>query len=136
MPETTQKLEGLWQMVRAELDGEEAPELVAQRTQLEFTTGEYVVSFDGQIIDCGLFTTEVTGDTMILTLYGKSGPNAGRIIPCIYQQVGERLRICYGLSGIAPPSFSTTGLRQSYLATYRRTQKITPSSPDPMAPTD
>lgn len=107
-------------MVRAELDGEQAPELVAQRTQLELKDGEYLVRFDEQIIDRGTFESVSDGELKMLTLRGNSGPNAGRTIPCIYQHVGERLRICYGLSGAAPAGFTTTGLRQCYLATYRR----------------
>lgn len=113
-------LDGCWQMVRAELDGEQAPELVAQRTELELRDGEYLVRFDEQVIDRGSFEAVANGDLKTLVLRGKSGPNAGRTIPCIYQHVGERLRICYGLSGIAPTGFTTTGLRQCYLATYRR----------------
>jgi uncharacterized protein (TIGR03067 family) len=113
-------LDGLWQMVRAELDGEQAPELVAQRTQLELSAGEYTVRFDDQVIDRGLFECSTTVDANRLVLRGTAGPNAGRTIPCIFQRVGDRLRICYGLSGAAPTGFTTAGLRQCYLATYRR----------------
>ena len=123
MPHSSSVLDGFWQMVRAELDGEQAPELVAQRTELELRNEVYFVRFDEQIIDRGVFETTTNGELKSLTLRGESGPNAGRTIPCIYQHVGDRLRICYGLSGAAPAGFTTTGLRQCYLATYRRSTR-------------
>lgn len=119
-PTKQHPLEGIWQMVRAELDGEQAPELVAQRTQLELRNGEYMVRFDDQIIDRGWYESPSDAELKSLKLHGNAGPNAGRTIPCIYQHVGDRLRICYGLGGVAPTGFTTIGLRQCYLATYRR----------------
>lgn len=113
-------LDGRWQMVRAELDGEAAPELVAQRTELTFEQGAYVVHFDARIADRGTFELSATLEAKTLILRGRSGPNAGRTIPCIYQLVGDRLRICYGLDGIAPTAFATAARQQRYLATYRR----------------
>jgi len=113
-------IDGIWQMVRAELSGDEAPELVAQRTTLELSSGKYSVRFDGSIVDHGTF--EISADSSIksLRLSGISGPNAGRVIRGIYQRVRDRLRICYGLDGIQPSDFATSTGQNRYLATYRR----------------
>lgn len=113
-------LDGHWRMVRAELDGESAPDLVVQRTELTFEQGTYVVRFDAQISDRGTFELSANLETKTLILHGQSGPNAGRTLPCIYQLAGDRLRICYGLDGIAPTGFTTGPRQQRYLATYRR----------------
>ncbi|HTO04892.1 MAG TPA: TIGR03067 domain-containing protein [Opitutus sp.] len=117
---TDPSLEGTWQMVRAEHAGAEAPQLVAQRTLLEFTRETYLVRFDGDIIDQG--RVEVIRSNLLKTvlLFGTSGPNRGRTLNCIYQQVGDRLRICYGLDGVQPSEFSTKSGQNRYLAIYRR----------------
>jgi uncharacterized protein (TIGR03067 family) len=107
-------------MVRAEMNGESAPELIAQRTQLELIGDRYFVRFDGQITDRGTFELSANIEAKTLVLRGKTGPNAGRTIPCIYQLVGDRLRICYGLDGLAPTEFATAEKQPRYLATYRR----------------
>lgn len=120
MTEPLQSLEGTWQMVRAELCGEAAPELVAQHTTLELANGEYAVRFEGNVVDKGTFELGGVIDATTMLLRGTSGPNAGRSIPCTYQLKGDRLRVCYGLDGIAPTEFSTNSSNQRYLATYRR----------------
>ncbi len=107
-------------MVRAEHHGESAPDLVAQRTEVQLGEGRYVVRFDGQPIDSGLIEHGTSKEIKTITLRGHSGPNTGRTIPCIYQLVGDRLRICYGLDGDLPTEFSAATGQQRYLATYRR----------------
>ena len=113
-------LEGTWQMVRAEYAGEQAPDLVARRTVLEFTHETYLVRFDGAIVDQGRAEMNRFGSITTLLLSGISGPNQGRTLVCIYQQVGDRLRICYGLDGIQPSEFTTKSGQNRYLATYQR----------------
>lgn len=112
------EITGRWQMIRAELDGESAPEMVTSRMILELGAGSYAVVYAGEISDAGSWENGTNAG--ILTLVGQRGPNAGRRIPCIYQLAGDRLRVCYGLDGKEPASFSTTGQTQRYTATYRR----------------
>ena len=108
--------EGIWQPVYAELDGEEAPAEVLQQTVVEFSDGEYFVSFGGQISDQGTYTADAAG----LTLSGLDGPNAGRVIPCIFKFAGETLSICYGLGGARPKKFAAGSGTQLYLVNYKR----------------
>ena len=112
------ELTGRWQMIRAELDGESAPEMVTSRMILELGDGSYAVVYAGEISDAGEWQGGTAAGT--LTLLGNRGPNSGRRIPCIYQLAGDRLRVCYGLDGAEPAGFSTAGLKQRYTATYRR----------------
>ncbi len=109
-------LPGRWEMIKAELAGEDAPDLLALRIELELTAVTYVVRFAGEVADRGTYVR----DGHSLTLTGTAGPNQGRIIPCILQQVGDRLRVCYGLDGTAPTEFTTKTGVQHYLATYKR----------------
>ena len=119
-PAPASSLQGTWQLVRAELDGEQAPELVVQRTVLEFHLRKYFVRFDGAIVDQGRVEMNRSSPPKKFVLSGTSGSNQGRTLSCIYQQVGDRLRICYGLDGIQPSGFSTKTGQNRYLATYRR----------------
>jgi uncharacterized protein (TIGR03067 family) len=112
------ELTGRWQMIRAELDGESAPEMVTSRMIFELGADSYAVVYAGEISDAGAWESGAAPGT--LALQGHRGPNAGRRIPCIYQLAGDRLRVCYGLDGNEPSSFSTSGQTQRYTATYRR----------------
>ena len=107
---------GIWQPVYAELDGEEAPIEVLQQTVVEFSLGEYFVSFGGEISDQGSYLLDSFG----LTLSGLAGPNAGRVIPCIFKCGGDTLTICYGLDGARPKKFATRSGQGLYLVNYQR----------------
>ena len=109
-------LTGRWEMIKAELAGENAPDMLALRVVLELTSVTYAVSFAGQVADRGTYV--LAGES--LTLTGTEGPNQGRTISCILQQRGDLLRVCYGLDGTAPTGFTTKPDVQHYLATYRR----------------
>lgn len=105
-------------MVRAELGGESAPDLLVAHTTIELGTGRYAVRFEGRVVDAG---TVESVDASALTLRGDAGPNAGRTIRCRYQVRGDRLRVCFGLDGVLPTEFVTAAGDQRYLAVYRRT---------------
>lgn len=112
-------IDGVWQLVRAELDGDPAHELLVDNTVLEFKAGTYTVRYAGETADQGTVELGSGTDPASFLLRGQSGPNAGKTIPCIYQRVGERLRVCYGLDGVPPTRFSTAIGEQRYLAVYR-----------------
>mgnify|MGYP000909813388 CR=1 FL=1 len=111
-------LAGTWEMIRAELGGEQSPELIALRIELEFAANAYTVRFGGQIADRG---TVEAHSPAAFTLTSTDGPNRGRVIPCLYQLAGDRLRICFGMDGSKPENYSTAK-SSNYLATYRRTE--------------
>jgi uncharacterized protein (TIGR03067 family) len=111
-----QSLEGIWQPVYAEHEGEEAPKMMLDRMEIELTGGEYAVRFGGVTADQGTYVIDAGG----LTLAGMIGPNAGKSIPCIFRFTGGDLSICYGLGGTRPARFASTEGSQIYLATYRR----------------
>src|SRR4051812_21484452 len=68
MTATTPQLEGRWQLVHAHYAGEQAPELVTQKTQVEFDGARYRVRYAGEIVDHGTYEIAVTQlmRTMIL----------------------------------------------------------------------
>ena len=113
---TAHPLEGLWQPLYAEFDGEEAPKMMLEKMELELTRGEYAVRFGGVTADQGTYVVDAGG----LTLAGMIGPNAGRTIPCLCKFAGPVLSICYGLSGTRPKKFATAAGQQLYLVNYQR----------------
>ncbi len=114
------KLEGKWQMVRAELAGEVAPNLVTEHIVLVLAFGDYEVRYGNEISDRGTFVLDATSPQRRLILTGIEGTNAARTIPCLFQLAGDRLRVCFGLDGESPVDFTTGPDSQRYLATYRR----------------
>lgn len=113
-------LQGTWQMIRAELSGEAAPELVIRKTVVALTAATYEVHFGGEIVDRGTYVIGGTEAPTTIVLHGEAGPNAGRTIPCLVQLKGDRLRVCYGLDGTLPSEMTTEPGQPRYLATYRR----------------
>ena len=113
-------LHGIWEMIRAESDGEPSADLLALRVELHLAADTYHVHFAGELADQGTYTRTSDSPHPPLILLGAHGPNAGRTIPCIYQLVGDRLRVCYGLDGTTPTAFATAAGSPHYLAIYRR----------------
>jgi uncharacterized protein (TIGR03067 family) len=113
-------LDGTWEMIRAESGGEPSTDLLALRVELRLTADTYQVHFAGELADQGTYSRTPADTHAALILLGAKGPNAGRTIPCIYQLVGDRLRVCYGVDGTMPTEFATTPGSAHYLATYRR----------------
>lgn len=109
-------LPGKWLPVRAELDGQPAPDLALQQMEFHLTETAYSVRFANEIYDAGTFTRTDTA----LVLSATRGPHDGRVINAIYQLAGDRLRICYALDGTVPSEFKTAPDSARYLVTYRR----------------
>ncbi len=112
-------IDGRWQLLRAEMDGEVAPELLTMKTELEFKSGEYIVRFGGNITDRGTYELGTANNSTLLILRGSEGPNTGHVIPCLVQHVGNRLRVCYGLDGVLPTDYQATKGMNRYSAKYR-----------------
>ena len=113
-------LAGHWQIVSAELAGEQMPDLVAHKIEVELAHGTYTVRFGGEVADQGTFALGPHPTAKALTLKGVAGTNAGRTIPAIYRFDGPHLHICYGLDGAAPGAFVTQAGTAHFLAMYRR----------------
>ncbi len=112
-------LEGCWQQLYAELEGQPAPVEVLHQTEFEIRGGHYFVRFGRVTADTGALFVE-TDAGHHLTLRGTAGPNAGRTIPCLFKFIDDTLMICFGLGGTRPPNFRTAPDSQLYLCTYRR----------------
>ncbi|HWA11338.1 MAG TPA: TIGR03067 domain-containing protein [Opitutaceae bacterium] len=116
---TVDGLDGRWQPLRAELDGQAAPDEVLEQTELEFAGDRYRVRFGGRIADAGIWA-RISHAPGTLILHGHEGTNAGRSLPSLYQLAGNRLRLCVGLDGRPPEGFAAGAGSNCYLVTYRR----------------
>ncbi len=105
-------------MVRASYNGDNAPELVTQRTVVEISRGAYQIRFDQNPVESGAISQDAGARTLVLL--AESGTNRGRTIRCLYQRTGDRLRICFGLDGHQPSEFTAKAGENRYLATYRK----------------
>lgn len=112
-------LDGRWQLLRAKLNGEDAPPLITSNTQIVFIDGRYHVVFGDQIVESGVFTSDTAFHVRTLMLHSTEGTHRGRNIPCIYRYAGELLQICYGLDGVTPTTFRAVVGENRYLAIYR-----------------
>ncbi len=115
-------LTGTWLPIRAELDGELAPQEALEIIRLILSPDHYQVTFGGESSDEGDFHSREENEDLVFKLTGKKGVNAGRVIRAIARLRGDRLRICYGLDGQHPADFSTAPNSGRYLVNYRREQ--------------
>ena len=111
-------------MLRAELNGESAPELVTAKTELEFTATTYAVRYAGNVMDNGTYELGPEANPQNLVLRSIAGTNSGREIPCIYQLKGNRLRISFGIEGGSPLAFSAPLRGSYYCAVYGLKQPV------------
>lgn len=117
---TPHPIEGTWLPFKAELSGEIAPELALSKISLTLQTGAYSVEFGGEPTDSGTYELGFHTEIHTLTLVSLKGTNKGRTIPSIFQLVGDRLRVCYGLDGETPKTFAAPAGSKLYLVSYRR----------------
>ncbi len=115
---STSTLVGHWLPLKAFLSGAPAPELVITKTQLHLRAdGSYKIRFAGELAESGRY--QLDGPEH-LTFHATHGPNAPRALLGIYQHAGDRLRLCFALSGPRPTTFTSEPESEHYLITYRR----------------
>ena len=117
---TTDPIEGTWLPCRAEFAGDIAPDMAMTKMRLVIQAGTYAVHFGHEVSDSGSYTLGTHTEIQTIVLTSLSGTNAGRTIPSIYQLVGNRLRICYGIDGNAPKEFASPTGSPHYLVSYKR----------------
>ena len=113
-------LQGNWKPVSAELAGQPVADTVLKTISLKLESGRYEV-FVGSSPDRGTYLLDETTQPKGMTVTGTDGPNKGKTFPCIYEVQGDRLRICYDLSGTKRPTeFKSLAGTKLYLVTYAR----------------
>lgn len=110
------KLEGTWNMVAGEKEGQQAPEDFAKNFKLTFAD-EKVTATEKENKSEGTFKLEAAKKPK--TIDFTFGP---RKMKGIYLLEGDNLKICHGLPGVEqyPTDFTTKAGSQSALMVFRR----------------
>ena len=110
-------LAGDWAPVSAVMGGKDFPVASFGGARLHLTGQAYV--FAG---DRGTYKLVSVAPPARMDIHGEEGPNAGKLIPTVYQVNGDQLDICYQLGpGVRPHDFTSPNGSQILLIHYRRT---------------
>ncbi|MFO0908134.1 MAG: TIGR03067 domain-containing protein [Isosphaeraceae bacterium] len=112
-------LDGVWVPVTAEIGGNPFPDEVRASIRLEIKGTDYIVTV-GDKPDRGTCKLNPTAKPRAIDITGTEGPNKGRTILAIYERTGDRLRVCYDLTGKSRPTeFKTAPGTQLFLVEYQ-----------------
>jgi uncharacterized protein (TIGR03067 family) len=119
-PEDAKLIQGTWVPISATLAGNEFPEQIRNSIKLVLTAETYLVTV-GEAPDEGKCKLDPSKTPKTLDITGVKGPNKGKTILAIYELHGDKLRVCYDLSGKArPKEFKTKSDTQLFLVEYKR----------------
>lgn len=112
-------MEGTWVLVEAEIGGQKLPDESIKGTRLILTEGRYEYQNDR-----GEYKLYPAAEIKAMDIVGREGPNKGKIFLAIYELEGDKLKICYDLTGkTRPTKFKTEAGTRQFLATYQREKK-------------
>jgi uncharacterized protein (TIGR03067 family) len=74
-------------------------------------------------VEEGTSKADATVTPKTLDVMGNSGPNKGKTLKAIYELDGDKLKVCYDLSGSARPTeFKTSAGTQQFMVTYKKSK--------------
>jgi uncharacterized protein (TIGR03067 family) len=113
-------VDGTWRPVAAELGGQELAEAAYAPLRLTLTATRYTLTTPNGD-DRGMVVFDASHTPATVDISGTEGPNQGKTFHAIYELAGDRLTICYDLSGKTRPArFETRQGKQFFLVTYKR----------------
>jgi uncharacterized protein (TIGR03067 family) len=113
------KIDGTWIATSAELSGKKLPKKVTDIIKLTLKKGEYEVTAESP--DRGTVTYDTSAKPKEMDIKGVEGPNKGKTFLAIYELSGDKLKICYDLSGSSRPTeFKSEPKTKLFLVTYER----------------
>jgi uncharacterized protein (TIGR03067 family) len=116
-------VQGVWAATSAELAGQDLPAEVIKNWRLTLGDGKYVFKGAEQP-DEGTVKVHPDKKPKEMEITGTNGPNKGKTFLCIYELTGDKMKVCYDLSGKSRPTeFKTKPETQLFLATYLREKK-------------
>ena len=114
------RLIGTWQMTKGIVGGQPLPADTVNRLRLELTAGEYTVT-GAESPDRGTWRLVGARKPLGIDVTGTDGPNKGKTFPAVLDVRGDRLKVCYDLSGKQRPArFESRKKTLLFLAEYRR----------------
>ncbi len=114
--EDRKMIQGTWVILEAQLGGQKLPDEIVKGTNLILSEGTYQY-----LNDRGEYKLFPTEETKAMDIVGREGPNQGKNILAIYELDGNKLKICYDLTGKRRPTkFATEAGTQQLLVNYQR----------------
>lgn len=118
--DVSKKLIGTWQLTKGVVGGSPFPHAVAKKLRLELTEGKYRLT-GAESPDEGTWEVHRGKKPLAMDVHGTEGPNKGKTYLTIFKLAGDRLTVCYDLSGKARPArFESLPKTLLFLAEYTR----------------
>jgi uncharacterized protein (TIGR03067 family) len=119
-PNVAKELIGKWQLTKGVVAGSPLPEPMVKNIKLELTDGKYRLG-GAESPDQGTWKLLSGMKPLGLDITGTDGPNKGKKIPAIVRLSGDKLTVCYDLSGKSRPTkFESKKQTMQFLADYKR----------------
>jgi uncharacterized protein (TIGR03067 family) len=116
-------VQGVWAAESAELGGKPMPAELTKSWRLTLGDGTYLLKGAEQP-DEGTVKIHPDKKPKEMEITGTNGPNKGKTFLCIYEFSGDKMKVCYDLSGKSRPTeFKTKPQTLLFLATYTREKK-------------
>ena len=116
-------IKGVWAAESAELGGKAMQPEMIKNWRLALGDGKYVFKGAEQP-DEGAVKIHPDKKPKEMEITGTNGPNKDKTYQCIYEITGDKMKVCYDLSGSGRPTeFKTKPQTLLFLATYVREKK-------------
>jgi uncharacterized protein (TIGR03067 family) len=89
-----QKLQGTWQAVSGETDGQPLPEDSVKQVRV-IIKGDEIHLKPNRSENRVTFTLDPTKKPKLLSMTAQDGPDKGKTVPVIYELEGDRLKLCF-----------------------------------------
>ena len=118
--DVSKKLIGTWQLTKGVVGGNSLPEAAVKGIRLELTDGKYTLT-GAESPDEGTWKLHPGKKPLGLDVKGTDGPNKGKTFLAICQLNGDKMKVCYDLSGKERPTkFESKKNTLLFLAEYKR----------------
>lgn len=116
----SKKFIGTWQLTKGVVAGNAFPEAAVKSIRLQLTDGKYTLT-GAESPDEGTWTLHLDQKPLGIDVTGTNGPNKGKTFLAIAELDGDRMKICYDLSGqVRPTTFESKEKTLLFLAEYTR----------------
>jgi uncharacterized protein (TIGR03067 family) len=116
---------GTWRMAQAQMAGKMVAADALKGVTVKVDDASYQVTMDrdptAEPVERGTFSLQPEAQPKAITLKVTAGQGAGKTVLAIYEFEGDKLRVCYDLSGTKRPTeFKSEERTAHYLVTYER----------------
>lgn len=115
------KLQGTWQCVSMEREGEEVPPEAVKGTLVQYEDDRVTLYREGEIFRRGIVTLDPMKSPKKVNTWDLSGPYEDQTVPGIYDVDGETLRLCFSRPGAERPTEFSSKKAPGFLScVYKR----------------